>query len=174
MFPRCVEDIPQLLTAQVLDTYAGYVASQRATNGEAALSSSRNDFPASVAEALAPLELIYGKVFLSAVSIALHGAEPITRYVEGDTANQGRSSDNTKKGRCIYRVGEHTLFSSYYCPCSAYAYQVLRRGEVWSCKHLLALQLVLRVELMGIQQDHVRTSVVDTVTFHRMLDEGLL
>lgn len=51
--------------------------------------------------------------------------------------------------RSVYRVGDYILFSPYYCPCSAYAYQCIRKHEFSCCKHMLALRMVLHAEEMA-------------------------
>lgn len=173
----------------------------------------------SIEEALAPLELLHGRVFISAVGIALHGSEPILRVVEqtspmdscipshagsraavatttttaaaagaigssssGATHRAPLHSD-TQSGvlatlscngvspcaRFVYRVGEYTLLSPYHCPCSAYAYQSVKRRETWFCKHLLALQIVLHLEAVGVRPDNLRIRLIDRDTFNNMV-----
>lgn len=233
MSSHTVEVYPALVTAAVLDAYAEYLVSRAAaTDGEESRdgvvrTSTTQETPQSVEEALAPLEVIYGKTALSAIGIALHGAEPVIRYVEEMTAQDStdgageevtrndnnaeeitsddevvdtssalsaagcKKDDNAKmqpetatssaslsqqakqRGRCLYHVGEYTLFSPYYCPCSAYAYQSVQRQEVWCCKHLLALQLVLRVEATGLPQDNLRERIVPAAEFTQLLLKAL-
>lgn len=233
-----VEIYPALATKAALDAYARYlIARATATSGgedvtrDLVLSQpgEGEEVPESLEAALAPLEVLYGKTALSAIGIALHGAEPVVRYVEegvdaaetvvvdeatsddeeGESNPQSAVSPQaiptameTKKesatgashaalpvdakaqsmtpsqaahrrARCIYHVGEHTLFSPFYCPCSAYAYQSIQRQEVWCCKHLLALQLALRVEATGLPQDTLRVRVVDAAAFEQLLWKAL-
>lgn len=270
---RAVEGYPALVTEAVLDAYARYLLSRaaplrdiRPANEEEAneeSSAATAETPQSLEEALAPLELLYGKTALSAIGIVLHGAEPVIRYVEeiddaleeeGNTAGQSHGSASRKpamvvtatddsdevtsddegsdahgasrdgsatdlscahdptpssppsrkegdlnccvstmvpsttaatiavtpsqqarqRGRCLYHVGEHTLFSPYYCPCSAYAYQSIQRQEVWCCKHLLALQLALRMEAAGLpHNDTLRVRVVPAAEFTQLLLRAL-
>ncbi|KAG5465886.1 hypothetical protein CUR178_00601 [Leishmania enriettii] len=222
------EEYVACITRAVLDAYAQYiVTSSHFSEGVLAGSAGCAEvegMPRSVEEALAPLEILYGKTALSAIGIALHGAEPIIRYVEraevnasGDdesdtlddedvTTNQetqcaGSSGGGAvsvtrcsraalqeddqgsvcavspkfreQRGRCIYHVGEHTLFSPYYCPCSAYVYQSIQRQEVWCCKHLLALQLALRIEGTGMPQDNLLVRVVDPAEYEQLLLHAL-
>jgi predicted nucleic acid-binding Zn finger protein len=250
------EVYPALVTNAVLDAYTQYRLSQSAdatASGDAALQrkkqSNSREVPQSLQEALAPLELLYGKTALSAIGIALHGTELVIRYVEelpttaadddhddDYDANNNDSNERTddevtddeegvrhtlqppptyneehiarglsrgishadegatKEERCVansvsqtttlyqrdaqggrwlYHVGEHTLFSPYYCPCSAYAYQSIQRQEVWCCKHLLALQLALRVEAAGLPHDNFRVRVVPSAEFTQLLLNAL-
>ncbi|CCW63315.1 unnamed protein product [Phytomonas sp. EM1] len=195
MFPRHVEDITQLLTLQVLESYSNYMALQAANSPLRTPHPSQPQdkvAPASVKEALAPLELLHGKTFLSALSIALHGKESVVRYVEDNicaahmpslpnaqptTENEEESPRRTLAGtslstaRYIYRVGEHILLSEYYCPCSAYAYQSVRRKKVWCCKHILALRLCLALESAGVEQHNIQILVIDPKTFADLLAE---
>ncbi|KPI90581.1 hypothetical protein ABL78_0341 [Leptomonas seymouri] len=83
------------------------------------------------------------------------------------------SQQAEQRGRCLYCVGEHVLFSPYYCPCSAYAYQSIQRQEVWCCKHLLALQLALRVEATGLPQETLRVRVVPAAEYTKLLLRAL-
>lgn len=211
MLSRAVEAYPALVTSAVLDAYAMYLTSRGDSTMQRHLRSLR-EVPQSLEAALAPLEVLYGKTALSAIGIALHGAEPVIRYVEeeahaaeGQRSTEEVTSDDEEGGvavnqlsappahesvvgdashasasaalpqhaeyraRCLYHVGEHTLFSPFYCPCSAYAYQSIQRQEVWCCKHLLALQLALRVEATGLPQDTLRVRVVDAVEFEQLL-----
>lgn len=273
---RAVEVYPGLVTEAVLDAYAQYLLS-RAGSPSASRTDNSHDVehknsqnlsstvetPQSLEEALAPLELLYGKTALSAIGIVLHGAEPVIRYVEevdlslesdpnvphgnsninssegasskrGGTqindADEVTSDDEERpsnpahqaaavknlstvlsasqpsaspqsastgvglsanavppappllspsqqarlRGRCLYHVGEHTLFSPFFCPCSAYAYQSIQRQEVWCCKHLLALQLALRVEAAGLPHDDaLRVRVVSSEEFAQLLRRAL-
>lgn len=218
MIPRSVEDLPPLITDLAINAYVNFIehAGERGRDSENADGGvylvDGLEVPQSVGEALAPLELLYGKTFHSAVAIVLHGAEPVVRFVEGSDRGEETSEGSTtdtegsttaercidenaephysasdeqqgrpcrshfplteeqlNQRRCIYQVGEHTLFSSYYCPCSAYAYQSIHREEVWCCKHLLALKLALRLEEAGIGQDTLRVKVVGTAEFENIL-----
>lgn len=206
MFPRTVEDIPQLLTERVLESYAAYIRqnTQPSSDGSACAGVSAQPgystlppaprggcavnchTPESLQEALAPLEIVFGKTALSAMGIALHGTEAIVRCMErgdpGVSQPESLCSDPpvdsigddgiARAGlspRCLYRVGDHTLLSPYYCPCSAYAFQSVRREEVYFCKHLLALQLALWLEATGIRQDNILIREVDPVTFEALL-----
>ncbi|KPA81675.1 hypothetical protein ABB37_03984 [Leptomonas pyrrhocoris] len=249
MYARSVEVYPALVTEAVLDFYAQYLVARAASShsddgaGQGTASTSQ-EVPQSLEEALAPLEVLYGKTALSAIGIALHGAEPVIRYVEeinpeaeherekddrgavdeeeevtsddeeggvhvrmappasreatatdlaspSSFATQDRrrneephvtaatvttttlSQQARQRGRCLYHVGEHTLFSPYYCPCSAYAYQSIQRQEVWCCKHLLALQLALRVEATGLPQENLRDRIVPAAEFTQLLSCAL-
>lgn len=193
MFPRFAEDIPPLLTEQVLDAYTDFLTfshreqqrmeQQWITGNATACSSSPStadqpNLPRQLEAVLAPLELLYGKTFVSAVAIALHGAEPVVRYVEVASSDEATETlaggDATLgTGRCLYQVGDHKLFSPYYCPCSAYNHQSIRCGDVWLCKHLLALRLAAKVEATGIQQDCIRVRHVPRAAFAAMLLEAL-
>eukprot|EP00796_Vickermania_ingenoplastis_P006739 gene6739-4833_t len=155
-------------------------------------------------QTLAPLEILYGRTFTSAIGIALHHAEDVVRFVEepekapaeqnetsvndehhssaeggeqmGETNDEAAPCQDTEPSslpqsfsplcsvvepvagvrsrgppmkeipRSVFRVGDYTLFSAYFCPCSAYAYQSVRRQDFTCCKHLLALQLALKLE----------------------------
>ncbi|KAK7194056.1 hypothetical protein NESM_000318300 [Novymonas esmeraldas] len=222
-FPLAAEVYPALVTSAVLDAYARFVVADAEASGRLRRCSDvvrgeALEVPESIEAALAPLEVLYGKTALSAIGIALHGAEPIIRYVErvdrdnaaGDEENtfpdkdsdeararrgsptlRGPSHDSPvsspapadslsvsaeadeQHGRCLYHVGEHTLFSAYYCPCSAYAYQSIQRQEVWCCKHLLALQLALCVEATGVPQECLRVRVVEAAEYEQLLLSAL-
>ncbi|KAH9577933.1 hypothetical protein LSM04_000152 [Trypanosoma melophagium] len=184
MFPRNVHGVPELLTELALDNYADRLAAQCAL----AENTSTDVTPLSptwLEEALAPLQLVHGKVFTSAVGIALHGAEPITRCVaditESDTTKQqdkeqlisplddSNNGINSFTGRCLYFVGDHCLLSPYFCPCGAYNYQGMRRQETWLCKHLLALRIALHLERRGLATDGIRTRKVSTEELQEML-----
>ncbi|KAG5490718.1 hypothetical protein JKF63_00840 [Porcisia hertigi] len=220
---RAVENYLAPITRAVLDNYATYIAVNSGTRDTQHLESTDGSgvqqVPRSIEEALAPLEILYGKTALSAIGIALHGAEPIIRYVEraevkaSDNATKTSTDDevNThhetqhgessvmdvvsstglcnaalepkdhgstagpsfqvakQRERHLYQVGEHTLFSPYYCPCSAYVYQSIQRQNVWCCKHLLALQLALRVEAFGVAQDNLRERIVSPTEYEQLL-----
>ncbi|AIO02707.1 hypothetical protein LPMP_355770 [Leishmania panamensis] len=223
---RVVENFPVPITRAVLDAYAQYViASSNASDTVRPDGAEAHSVPKSVEEALAPLEILYGKTALSAIGIALHGAESIVRYVESaevsssDDEEAGKTSDDEEdsthydthrarrggggamsstvsvhgisqpndhasapgvssplaeqRGRCLYHVGEHTLFSPYYCPCSAYAYQSIQRQEVWCCKHMLALQLVLRIEATGVTQGNLLVRIVSSAEYEQLLLHSL-
>lgn len=198
MLLRSVEDTIQLVTSQVLDAYAAYVLASALPSPEQqrgvpsgednegdTQAPERRDAPRSLEEVLCPLEVLFGKTALSAVGIALHGTERIIRYVERQSPQEGqdeegvtRSTSEPEEGadRCVkdcrrylYRVGEHTLFSPYYCPCSAYSFQSIRREEAYYCKHLLALQLALRLEGTGVPQDSILIREIDAVTFEALI-----
>lgn len=66
--------------------------------------------------------------------------------VELSQASQKNMDGLPSPSRYFYRVGDYTLFTPYFCPCSAYAYQCVRRQEQVCCKHMLALRIALRVE----------------------------
>ncbi|KAG5464411.1 hypothetical protein LSCM1_00596 [Leishmania martiniquensis] len=225
---RSPEEYVAHITRAVLDAYAQYITVRshisEAVEPNSTGSAEVGGVPRSAEEALAPLEILYGKTALSAIGIALHGAEPIVRYVEqagvsasdseametSDSeeenarlgAQRARSTDADAvsctmpcnigsqedgqgsgiaaprkpaepRGRRLYQVGEHTLFSPYYCPCSAYAYQSIQRQEVWCCKHLLALQLALRIEAAGVPQDSLRVRVVEPAEYEQLLLQAL-
>ncbi|EPY30237.1 hypothetical protein STCU_04033 [Strigomonas culicis] len=205
IFPTFTEDVPLLLTEATLDRYATFLASTSgesdAANGAektAAPLESNADYPASSAEeALAPLELLYGKTFVHALAIALHGAEAVTCYIERDSAISSQPAEQQASPpgegeeamprrtrdtssttalphslRRLYRVGEHVLVSPYYCPCSAYTYKSIRRQEVWCCKHLLALQILLKLESVGIHQANIITREVDSASFCELARES--
>ncbi|CCW69977.1 unnamed protein product [Phytomonas sp. Hart1] len=197
MLPRHVEDITQLLTLQVLEIYSHYMAVQEGSSPPCSLKFSplsKKVAPVSVEEVLAPLELLYGKTFLSGVGIALHGEESVIRYVEGNISAaydvpsgnvQSASDKEEEECRCtltsrslstaryVYRVGEHILLSPYYCPCSAYAYQSVRRKKVWCCKHILALRICLALESAGVKQHNILIQIVDTKIFDDLLAEAM-
>lgn len=130
------------------------------------LSSSELPFHSSaVPQQLAPLEVLYGKNFLHALDIVGKQEEVVMRYVEedrrgvsmsGHTSTDPRSLESPLTSqssvlpglvpRMVYRVGDYILFSPYYCPCSAYAYQCVGRHQFACCKHMLALRLALQLE----------------------------
>ncbi|ORC90315.1 uncharacterized protein TM35_000081130 [Trypanosoma theileri] len=187
MFPRNAHGVPELLTELALDNYADRLATQRALaeNAAAEVTPLSNTW---LEEALATLQLIHGKVFTSAVGIALHGAELITRFVACDDTIESNSSKeqdqqqqpssskddlhngvNNFTGRCLYFVGEHCLLSPYFCPCGAYNYQGMRRQETWLCKHLLALRIALHLERRGLVTDGIRIRKVSTEELQGML-----
>ncbi|CBZ26422.1 conserved hypothetical protein [Leishmania mexicana MHOM/GT/2001/U1103] len=228
-FSRAAEDYPALITRAVLDAYAQYVVagsnSSDTLRPDGVVGAEAHGVPKSIEEALAPLEILYGKTALSAIGIALHGTEPVIRYVEGaevdlsdddesvkasdddvecvhheaqrarrsgadavsSTARSNTVSQKDDQGsaaavssqvpvhraRCLYQVGEHTLFSPYYCPCSAYAYQSIQRQEVWCCKHMLALQLALRIEATGVVQDSLSVRIVSPAEYEQLLLRSL-
>ncbi|CAG9584117.1 conserved hypothetical protein [Leishmania major strain Friedlin] len=227
-FSRAAEDYPALITRAVLDAYAQYVVagshSSDALRPDGVVDAEAHDVPKSIEEALAPLEILYGKTALSAIGIALHGTEPVIRYVEraeadfsddesvktadddvgcvhreaqrarssgadavsstprsnavsqqGDQESAAAVSSQSavQRARCLYQVGEHTLFSPYYCPCSAYAYQSIQRQEVWCCKHMLALQLALRIEATGVVQDNLSVRIVSPAEYEQLLLRSL-
>ncbi|KEG15218.1 hypothetical protein DQ04_00141060 [Trypanosoma grayi] len=179
--------VSALLTDLALNSYADHLASQRALSDN----SNGGTAPGAVCleEALAPLQLIHGKVFTSAVGIALHGAELIIRYVACDKLEEGEREEEEEKqqqqqqrqpwsgdgsessftGRCLYFVGEHRILSPYYCPCGAYGYQSIRRQEMWLCKHLLALRLALLLERRGLVNDTIRVRRVTMCQFRDMM-----
>lgn len=73
-------------------------------------------------------------------------ADSRRRSVNHQTAPSPKNSPLAP--RCVYRVGDYVLFSPYYCPCSAYAYQCIRQRAFATCKHMLALRLALHGEKM--------------------------
>ncbi|CBZ39024.1 hypothetical protein, conserved [Leishmania donovani] len=228
-FSRAAEDYPALTTRAVLDAYAQYIVagshSSDALRPDGVGGAEAHDVPKSVEEALAPLEILYGKTALSAIGIALHGAEPVIRYVERAEADFADDDESPKmagddvecvhretqrakrsgadavsstarsnavsqqedqesaaavsslvavqRARCLYQIGEHTLFSPYYCPCSAYAYQSIQRQEVWCCKHMLALQLALRIEATGVVQNNLSVRIVSPAEYEQLLLHSL-
>lgn len=206
MLSQQTTDIPFVLTHLILERYAKYVIQRnRKQNGvterapDLNSSDEGDDVPGSLEEALAPLEILYGKTFVSAVGIAIHGAETVIRYVEvpehtvtddealGEEEEEQQThadahtlssptplSSCASRSRCVYKVGDHILFSPYYCPCSAYAYQSVRRQDVWCCKHMLALQLAIKLEESGIPQDNLRSRPVPQTLFESIIHQALL
>ncbi|GET93661.1 hypothetical protein, conserved [Leishmania tarentolae] len=207
---RTAESYPALITRAVLDAYAQYVVACSNSSDvlcpDNAVGAETHGVPKSIQEALAPLEVLYGKTALSAIGIALHGTEPVIRYVERAEVNLSNEEDSVKtsdgdvecmhnempcarrcgssatavssqvtiqRARCLYQVGDHTLFSPHYCPCSAYAYQSIQRQEVWCCKHMLALQLALRIEATGVMQDNLCTRTVSPSEYEQLLLRSL-
>lgn len=187
--PPCnVRAIPAFLTDVVLESYAAHLAAQRALPED--VSTGATTGAASPEEVLAPLLLIHGKVFTSAIGIALHGAESIIRYVACDnfsakkTGASNRAEEEEEReqepvdadggpapGRCVYFVGEHRLFSPHYCPCGAYGYQGIRRQETWFCKHLLALRIALVLEKRGLAKDAIRERRVSASQLQEMMQQ---
>ncbi|RNF26898.1 uncharacterized protein Tco025E_00861 [Trypanosoma conorhini] len=183
MCTRSVQSFPALLTDLALENYANHLTSQRRSQVTDSISGTTSG-AASLEEALAPLQLIHGKVFTLAVGIALHGAESIIRYVAGDTCEPGEGVSHDEQqdqqrhvggegvrfsGRCLYFVGEHRLFSPYYCPCAAYGYQGIRRQEAWLCKHLLALRIALVLEEKGPVEGVIRERKVTKCQLQEMM-----
>lgn len=162
----------------------------------------RDDAVGVASEALlAPLEVIFGRTFTHAIQIALHHAEDIVRYVEiyeprersaattdpleaGEEEQQpsvggkrireniSDRSEAATDGRMLYRVGDYTLFSPFFCPCSAYAYRSIRRKQCLCCKHILALRLALKLEAAG-RPGAVTTRFVPADTYRSMLSSVL-
>ncbi|RNF08381.1 hypothetical protein TraAM80_02841 [Trypanosoma rangeli] len=185
MHTRNAQSFPALLTDLALDAYTNHLTSQRRLPETDSISGLTTG-AASLEETLAPLQLIYGKVFTLAVGIALHGAESIIRYVAYDTCGSNdcvshseqhdqqrhlevESASGNSSGRCLYFVGEHRLFSPYYCPCGAYGYQGIRRQEVWLCKHLLALRMALVLEEKGLVKDVIRERKITRCKLQEMM-----
>nr|CCC51857.1 conserved hypothetical protein [Trypanosoma vivax Y486] len=182
--PAC--EIPALLTSLSLSNYAQYLTAEHTTKDSAATATVGT--PASLESVLAPLYLIHGKVFASAVGITIHREERIVRYVANGTddkgdakttqsdrnANEGNENTSARlAGRHLYFVGERCLLSPYYCSCPAYNYSGIRRQESWACKHMLALQIALLLEKHGLSNDCIVEQTVSSNQFMEM-SQGLL
>ncbi|EAN84726.1 hypothetical protein C3747_33g138 [Trypanosoma cruzi] len=183
MYSCSAQSVPALLTDLVLHNYADHLTSQRTPPANYPITETRTG-AASLEETLAPLQLIHGKVFTSAIGIALHGAESIFRYLAYDSCEENEGVPHNEeqerqeevedenvnfRGRCLYFVGEHRLFSPYYCPCGAYGYQSIRRQEAWLCKHLLALRIALILEKKGLVRDVIRERQVTRCQLREMM-----
>jgi predicted nucleic acid-binding Zn finger protein len=51
-------------------------------------------------------------------------------------------------GRYVYQVGSHVVFEppTSLCSCAAFKFQVVNKHETRSCKHIVALQMALRLD----------------------------
>nr|CCC94019.1 conserved hypothetical protein [Trypanosoma congolense IL3000] len=180
--PVSAHDLPSILTELSLNEYAAHIASERQRG--ATVDGEEGTSPTTLEAVLAPLYMLYGKVFNSAVGIALHNAEPIVRYIvdnnSGDSNMRSREhflntngEEAHTSGRCLYVVGAHRILSVFYCPCRAYNYFGIRRQEIWMCKHLLALQIALLLEKRGLSSDCIREKKVSVEKFQEMIQELL-
>lgn len=125
---------------------------------------------------LEPLLFLNGKVFSAATGIAYHMTEPIFRLVvpheqpaantsENATLREGGPMDATSSppcvgmlasqrrvrtpGRYVFQVGSHVVFEppTSFCSCAAFKFQVVNKQDIRACKHIVALQMALRLDL---------------------------
>ncbi|CBH16027.1 hypothetical protein, conserved [Trypanosoma brucei gambiense DAL972] len=172
-------DVPAVVTELALKRYAEYLVRRR-EKPEAAEGISGT----TLEEALAPLYLLHGNTFTSAIGIAIHGAEHILRCVVRQAADsneeegkQQQHQDNQEgkfsTNRCAYMVGDHCILSLFYCSCRAYGYSCIKRQEASTCKHLLALRIALLLEENGLATECIREKRITTEQFQEMVQRLL-
>ncbi|EPY36776.1 hypothetical protein AGDE_06748 [Angomonas deanei] len=174
----------QLLTDQMLTVYADYVASTSDDPNVLPIVHERvrqykesglNAFPSSVEEALAPLEVLYGRTLLHATGIALHGTESVVCYVEDFTGGATEETENSSMttGRFLYKVGEYTLYSHTFARVPPMRFSLSVDTRCGVVKHLLALQMALKLQATGMKQDNIQVRVVDAEFFRSLLQTSL-